>query len=117
MSWLDKLFGAGYKTIQIGGVALPQQPTVNIVSGASGVNNALLGRTDLTIASGSQLAQVTPTAGAVTVLAGQAAWIDASAGTVTVTPPAVAVAAMFGAKTGAAVKIQQPLIAIRLRRG
>jgi hypothetical protein len=29
----------------------------------------------------------------------------------------IAVAAMFGAKPGTAVKIQQPLIAIRLRRG
>jgi hypothetical protein len=53
MSWLDSFFNAGYATILISGVALPQQRVLNIVSGATGANNPSLSRTDLTLIGGA----------------------------------------------------------------
>jgi hypothetical protein len=49
MSWLDSVFNAGYRTILCAGVALPARPTVNFTN-ASGVDNAALNQTDVTIA-------------------------------------------------------------------
>ncbi len=48
MSWLDSFFNAGYRTILIAGVALPPRPAVNYV-GMTGVDNAPLNRTDITV--------------------------------------------------------------------
>lgn len=53
MSWLDSFFNAGYATILIGGVALPQQRIVNFVTGATGADNPSLSRTDITLAGGA----------------------------------------------------------------
>jgi len=53
MSWLDSFFNAGYATILIGGVALPQQRVVNFVTGATGVDNPSLSRTDPTLSGGA----------------------------------------------------------------
>lgn len=49
MSWLDPFFTKGYVTLQIAGVPLVAEKTINIVSGATAVDNATLGRTDVTI--------------------------------------------------------------------
>lgn len=53
MSWLDSFFNAGYATILVAGVALPQQRVLNIVAGATGTNNPALNRTDLTLIGGA----------------------------------------------------------------
>lgn len=49
MSWLDSFFQTGYKTIQIAGIAIAAESTINFVSGASGVDNPGLTRSDITI--------------------------------------------------------------------
>lgn len=49
MSWLDSYFMSGYKTLQIGGVAVTQEMILNLAAGASAVDNPGLGRTDVTI--------------------------------------------------------------------
>lgn len=51
MSWIDKFFSA-YGTVAIAGSALPQRPTLNFVSGVTGVDNPSLNRTDLTVSGG-----------------------------------------------------------------
>lgn len=53
MSWLDSFFNGGYATILIAGVALPQQRVVNFVTGATGVDNPSLSRTDIALAGGA----------------------------------------------------------------
>lgn len=47
MSWLDGLLGG--VTIQVAGVSLPVYPVVNLVSGATAVENAAAGRIDVTL--------------------------------------------------------------------
>src|SRR5271166_1867282 len=51
MAWIDAFFIA-YNTVQIAGVALPQRPTLNFVSGATGVDNPLNNSTDITVSGG-----------------------------------------------------------------
>ena len=53
MSWLDKFFSAGYREIQINGVALPHETIVNLVTGATGTDNTNFARTDVTITGAS----------------------------------------------------------------
>jgi hypothetical protein len=52
MSWLDKFFNTGYATVQIAGIPLPQERTLNIVSGASGTDDPAFNRTNLNIQGG-----------------------------------------------------------------
>jgi len=47
MSWLDGLLGG--VTIQVAGVSLPAYPVINLVSGATAVENAAAGRIDVTL--------------------------------------------------------------------
>lgn len=47
MSWLDPLFRAGYRVVQLAGVQLPQQVTLNFASGFTVVDNPSNGRTDV----------------------------------------------------------------------
>ena len=49
MSWLDRFFQGGIKNVAIAGTLLPQEVTLNFVSGASGVDNPGLSRSDVTI--------------------------------------------------------------------
>ena len=51
MSWLDQFF-VGYVTVAVGGVPLAQEPILNLVN-ATGVDNPLLTRTDVTLAASS----------------------------------------------------------------
>jgi hypothetical protein len=53
MGWLDTYFTRRYTTIQIAGVALPPETTINFASGATGADNSAQARSDITI-GGSQ---------------------------------------------------------------
>jgi hypothetical protein len=48
-TWLDKFLLIGIATVQSAGVALPQETTINFVSGATVVDNPSQNRTDITI--------------------------------------------------------------------
>ena len=49
MSWLDKFFTGGYKNIASAGSLLPQETTLNFVSGATVVDNPSTGMTNVTV--------------------------------------------------------------------
>ena len=51
MSWLANILKRGYGTLQINGVALPQEYVLNIATGAVGVDDPTNARTTLTITS------------------------------------------------------------------
>jgi hypothetical protein len=78
MSWLDaQIFG--YRTIQIGGVAVPSQTTLNFVTGASAVDNPAQARTDVTIA----VSQISPDAsGKITITGNDFDYVGNAKGTV-----------------------------------
>lgn len=49
MSWLDRFFATGITSIQIAGVPVAQEPTLNFAAGATAVDDAPNRRTNLTV--------------------------------------------------------------------
>ncbi len=53
MSWLDRFFVGGYAKVQIAGVDLTPETTINFVTGATGVDSPSTESTDVTITTAS----------------------------------------------------------------
>ena len=88
MSWIDGFFVAFYQTVELAGVALPQEKALNFVAGFTLTDNPANGSTDVVSTAGGAIyrTKVTSTTAAVFAL-NQTQPIDTSGGAFTLTLP------------------------------